>query len=367
MSDFQRRRDALRQRLGERSLPALLVTDESNVTYLTGFTGDSSYLLVTSDRELLITDGRYTQQLAEECPRLELAVRSPGTKLADFASDVTGRLGLATLAIEADQVVVSFYERLRQSLKSAQLALTGGLVESLREIKDAGEIQRIREAVAVAEQAFAHVRDTIRHQQSEKQVADELEHQIRLGGGTCGAFPSIVGVGPRAALPHGRPDETSRLGDYDFVLIDWGARRAGYHSDLTRVLVTGKLSPQLEALYELVLAAQQAAIAAIRPGAIMKDVDAAAREVIADAGYSREFNHALGHGIGLAIHELPRLAPEQNRPLAAGMVVTVEPGVYLPNWGGIRIEDDVLVTPDGHEVLTRVPKTLADACMQLRP
>jgi Xaa-Pro aminopeptidase len=132
---------------------------------------------------------------------------------------------------------------------------------------------------------------------------------------------------------------------------------------LTRVLVTGKLSPQVEALYELVLKAQQAAIAAIRPGAIMKDVDAAARQMIADAGYSREFNHALGHGIGLAVHELPRLAPEQNRPLAAGMVVTVEPGVYLPDWGGIRIEDDVLITPDGHEVLTSVPKSLSDCCL----
>ena len=363
MSDFQRRRDALRQRLRERSLPALLVSDETNVTYLTGFTGDSSYLLVASHRELLLTDGRYIQQLTEECPELALEVRSPGARLTDFAADIIGKLGLASLAIEADQVVVSFYDRLRQALKSTQLAFSSGLVESLREIKDDGEIQKIRGAVSVAEQAFVRLRGMLRVGQTEKQVADELEHLIRQGGGASSAFPSIVGVGPRAALPHGRPSETSHIGDADFVLIDWGARRHHYHSDLTRVLVTGKLSPQVEALYELVLKAQQAAIAAIRPGAIMKDVDAAARQIIADAGYSREFNHALGHGIGLAVHELPRLAPEQNRPLAAGMVVTVEPGVYLPDWGGIRIEDDVLITPDGHEVLTSVPKSLSDCCL----
>jgi Xaa-Pro aminopeptidase len=199
---------------------------------------------------------------------------------------------------------------------------------------------------------------------TEKEVADELEHQIRLLGGTCGAFPSIVGVGPRAALPHGRPVKNSRIGDFDFVLIDWGARGRLYHSDLTRVLVTGKLSPQLEKVYGVVFSAQQAAIAAIRPGAIMNHVDATARNVIANASYAKEFNHSLGHGIGLAVHELPRLAPDQNRPLVAGMVVTVEPGIYLPGWGGVRIEDDVLVTPDGCEVLTSVPKELEECIVE---
>ena len=363
MPIFAQRRDTLRRLLAEKKLPSLLVTDETNVTYLTGFTGDSSYLLVAGDRDLLLTDGRFTQQLAEECPGLEIAVRTPGSRLADFAADVVAKLGLSALAIEADQVVVSFYERLKDALKTSRLAHTSGIVESLREIKDAGEIEHIKDAIAVAQRAFDTLRGLIRHGQTEKQVADELEHQIRLAGGTCGAFPSVVGVGPRAALPHGRPIETSRIGDFDFVLIDWGARRRQYHSDLTRVLVTGKLSPQLEALYELVLAAQSAAIAAIRPGAIMKDVDAAARQIIAAAGHGKEFNHSLGHGIGLAIHELPRVAPEQNRPLAAGMVLTVEPGVYLPDWGGVRIEDDVLVTPDGYEVLTSVPKALSDCLL----
>ncbi len=193
-------------------------------------------------------------------------------------------------------------------------------------------------------------------------MADELEYQIRLFGGVCGAFPSIIGVGPRAALPHGRPTREAKIGDSDFVLIDWGARGRLYHSDLTRVLVTGRLSPELQQVYGVVLAAQRAAIAAIRPGAIMKEIDATARQVIADAGYGERFGHSLGHGIGLAVHEQPRLAPDQDRPLAPGMVVTVEPGIYLPGWGGVRIEDDVLVTEDGHEVLTSVPKELEE-CM----
>jgi len=362
MSKFADRRERLRSLLAQKSLAALLVTDPLNVTYLTGFTGDSSFLLIADKRELLLTDGRYTQQLAEECPGLELEVRGPGSKLTDFTADLVSKLALASLAIEADTVTVSLYEKLREAAGSSRLVSTSGLVESLREIKDADEIAEIREAIQIAERAFCAVRGWLTTGQTEKQVGDELEHQIRLAGGTCGAFPSIVGVGPRAALPHGRPTLDSRIGDHDFVLIDWGARGRLYHSDLTRVLVTGKLSPQLEKVYGVVLRAQQAAIAAIKPGAIMKEVDAVARQVIADASHGSAFNHSLGHGIGLAIHELPRLAPDQDRPLAAGMVVTVEPGIYLAGWGGVRIEDDVLVTPDGCEVLTSVPKQL-EACL----
>jgi Xaa-Pro aminopeptidase len=360
MSSFLRRRDSLRRLLANKSLASLLVTDERNVTYLTGFTGDSSYLVLTIDRELLITDGRYTQQLDEECPGLELAVRGPGSKLPDFTAEVVAKVVPASLAIEADTVTVSFYQKLREALKSTQIALSSGLVEHLREIKDDGEIVEIREAIGIAERAFKVVRSSLQTGQTEKDVADRLEYEIRLQGGTCGAFPSIIGVGPRAALPHGRPTTDSRIGDFPFVLIDWGARGRLYHSDLTRVLVTGKLSPQLEHVYRVVLRAQQSAIATIRPGAIMKEIDAAARKTIADASFGAEFSHSLGHGIGLAVHELPRLAPDQDRPLAAGMVVTVEPGIYLPGSLGVRIEDDVLVTADGCEVLTSVPKELED-------
>ena len=362
MSIFAARRDNLRRLLAEKQLPALLVTDERNVTYLTGFTGDSSYLLVARERELLITDRRYETQLGEECPGLDLAIRGPGTKLPDFTAETVGKLELPCLGIEADTLTVGAYEKFRTVMKTTQWASTSGLVEKLREVKDAGEIEEIRRAVRLAERAFAVTRASLRLGRSEKEVADELEYQIRLFGGACGAFPSIIGVGPRAALPHGRPIAESKIGDYDFVLIDWGARGRLYHCDLTRVLVTGKLSPQLHSVYGVVLAAQRAAIAAIRPGAVLKEIDGIARKVIEAAGHGERFGHSLGHGIGLAVHELPRLAPDQDGQLAPGMVVTVEPGIYLPEWGGVRIEDDVLVTPDGCEVLTSVPKEL-DECL----
>jgi Xaa-Pro aminopeptidase len=360
---FAARRDALRRLLAEKSLDALLVTDERNVTYLTGFTGDSSYLLVTAKRELLLSDQRYTHQLEEECPSLPLAIRGPGSKMTEFTAEVLGKCALPSLGVEADVMTVGAFEKLREKLKTTQWKLTSGLVETLREIKDDQEIAQIREAVGIAERAFGQIRASLRPGRTEKEVADELEYQIRLSGGACGAFPSIVGVGPRAALPHGRPTTEAKIGDFDFVLIDWGARGRLYHSDLTRVLVTGKLSPQLQFVYGVVLNAQRAAIAAIRPGAIMKEVDATARKIIADAGYGDAFGHSLGHGIGLAVHEQPRLAPDQDRPLAAGMVVTVEPGVYLPGWGGVRIEDDVLVTAGGCEVLTSVPKELEECVL----
>ena len=363
MTVFESRRDKLRQLLQQKSLAALLVTDERNVTYLTGFTGDSSYLFIATQPrggrgELLLTDGRYTEQLESECLGLELAIRKPGGKQAEFVVETLSKVELPTLGIESEAVSVGMFEKFKAGLKATALTATENLVESLREIKDDGEVAEIREAIRIAERAFAVIRNTLRLERSEKEIADELEYQIRLFGGSCGAFPSIVGVGPRAALPHGRPIRDSKIGDFPFVLIDWGARGRLYHSDLTRVLTTGRLSPKLQDVYGVVLAAQRAAIAAIRPGAIMQAVDAAAREVIDQAGYGGLFGHGLGHGIGLAVHEQPRLAPGQDRPLAAGMVVTVEPGIYMPGNLGVRIEDDVLVTPDGCEVLTSVPKEL---------
>jgi Xaa-Pro aminopeptidase len=235
--------------------------------------------------------------------------------------------------------------------------VTAGLIEQLREVKDKHEIAEIREAARYAEQAFAVLRATLRPNRTEKEVADDLEHQIRLFGGKGTSFPSIIAVGARAALPHARPTDKT-IGADDFVLVDWGATARHYKSDLTRVLVTGRISPKLERIYGVVLEAQEQAIAAIRPGVTGREVDAVARKVITDAGFGKQFGHGLGHGIGLDIHEAPRLNSANDKPLKPGMVVTVEPGIYLPGWGGVRIEDDILVTKSGHEVLTSVPKQL---------
>lgn len=365
MPDFVERRQKLRRLLKGAGVDSLLVTDVPNVTYLTGFTGDSSYLLVKADGkaggETLLSDFRYITQLEEECPGLDVVIRKTGVKLADAVADVAKKHKATKLGIEGGSMSVATYESIRDKVPG-QLVTTAGLVEQLREIKDREEIDEIRWAVKIASKAFAAVRATLRPDQSEKDVADELEAQVRRHGGQCTSFTPIVGVGRRGALPHGRPMANVHIRDDEFVLIDWGARGRGYVSDLTRILVTGRISPKLERVYGVVLKAQLAAIEAIRPGALMKDVDAAARNVIAKAGFGEKFGHSLGHGIGLQVHEQPRLAVDQDRPLKAGMVVTVEPGIYLPEWGGVRIEDDVLVTKSGHEVLSSVPKEL-EACV----
>ena len=269
-----------------------------------------------------------------------------------------GRIG--RLGIEGDSMTVGLRDRLAAKLPTTELAATAGLVEKLRQIKDKEEVGRLRNAVWQAEKAFAVLRSTLRPETTEKEAADELEHQLRLFGAKDAAFPSIVAVGPRAALPHATPTQ-KRIGEDDFVLVDWGASEGLYRSDLTRVLVTGRISPKFERIYRVVLEAQTRAIAAIRPGVGAHDVDNVARTVIAKAGFGRRFRHGLGHGLGLLVHEAPRLAVKSPTILKPGMVVTVEPGIYLPGWGGVRIEDDVLVTRTGHEVLTHAPKRLEDA------
>lgn len=359
MSRHSDRRDRLRRLLRGTGAGGLLVTHPANVTYLTGFTGDSSYLLLMPCDEVMISDGRYAQQLAEECPDLDTAIRRPGVELLPMTARVVGAAKLHQLAIEAASMTVAFLAGLSKQLPRLEIVPTTSLVEGLREIKDREEVAQIRQAIDLAERAFAMVRAGLRPERTEKQIAHDLEHQIRSLGGTGCSFTPIVGVGPRGALPHARLSD-HRVEESDLILIDWGARGELYVSDLTRILVTGRISTKLERVYGVVLRAQQAAISAIRPGAVLKEIDAAARSVIADAGLGKFFRHGLGHGIGLEIHEGPRFAPNQEGQLKAGMVVTVEPGVYLSRWGGVRIEDDVLVTRTGCEVLSHLAKELDD-------
>jgi Xaa-Pro aminopeptidase len=357
------RRERLRRLVRKTGADGLLVTHPANVTYLTGFTGDSSYLLLTPRDAVMVSDGRYTQQLAEECPELDTEIRPPGVEILPTVVRAVRAVKIGRLGIEAAAMTVDFWTELAKQLPQLAIEATTSLVEQLREVKDRDEIAQIRDAIELAERAFAVVRAGLRPECSEQQIAADLEYQIRLFGGRECSFTPIVGVGPRGALPHARLSG-HQVRESDFVLIDWGARGELYVSDLTRVVVTGRISPKLERVYGVVLRAQQAAIDAIRPGAILQDIDAVARQVIQDAGYGKHFTHGLGHGIGLEIHEGPRFAPHQERPLKAGMVVTVEPGIYLPQWGGIRIEDDVLVTRTGCEVLSQVPKQLGDCVLR---
>jgi Xaa-Pro aminopeptidase len=359
MSRFEQRRQKLARAVKKSGADAILVTNFTNVTYLTGFTGDDSYLLVGDGVSVLLSDPRYTQQLEEECPGLDLAIRQPSTTNVTTVERVVKKAGIGRLAVESTSMTLQLHNDIATKLPKVTLLPTAGLVETLREIKDREEIREIRQAIGLAEKAFAVIRASLHPEQTEREISHELENQIRRFGGVGVSFPPIVAVGARAALPHAVPTD-QQVGASDQLLIDWGATARLYRSDLTRVLVTGKISPKLERIYEVVLKAQVQAIAAIRPGALMSEVDATARQIIADAGFGKQFGHGLGHGFGLEIHEAPRLAANQDRPLKAGMVVTVEPGIYFPKWGGVRIEDDILVTRSGHEVLSRLPKELSD-------
>jgi Xaa-Pro aminopeptidase len=361
MDRFHARCDKLRKTISKAGADGMLVTNFVNVTYLTGFTGDDSFLLITPKQVLLLSDPRYTTQIGEECPGIETEIRTVKMNMLDLVSRAVGRCGVSNLAVEADSITVGLCDRIADRLKTVSLMPVSHFVERQRMVKDREEVAEIRRAIDQAERAFSVLRASLRPEQTEKEVADNLEHQMRLFGAKRASFESIVAVGPRAALPHARPT-SQKIGDSDFVLVDWGADSL-YKSDLTRVLVTGKIPPKLERIYGVVLKAQLRGIEAIRPGFSCEEVDTAARKVIEDAGFGRNYGHGLGHGIGLDIHEGPRLGQGQKIILQPGMVVTVEPGIYLPGWGGVRIEDDVLVTKTGHEVLTSLPKQWSDACL----
>lgn len=361
MSAPEKRRGGLRALLRRHRIDALLVTGVANVHYLTGFTGDDSYLVVTLDDAVLVTDPRFTTQLEEECPDLRLVVREPGQKIAPTTAELLLKLGVERVAFEEDVLSVATLRQLGEGAAGVQFAPHGGMVEALRAVKDRDEIEAIRHAARLARRAFDVVRAAWTPDATEEEIARDLEYHARRFGGKGLSFPAIVAAGPRSALPHARPT-SERVGDHDFTLIDWGVFAPLYASDLTRVLFTAPPSKKAERLYGVVLEAQRAAIDAIRPGVKGEAVDAAARDVITKAGYGKEFGHGLGHGIGLEVHEGPRLTRKADAELRPGMVVTVEPGIYLPGWGGFRIEDDVLVTKTGAEVLSDVPKSI-EACL----
>jgi Xaa-Pro aminopeptidase len=341
--------------LQREGVQAFLISNPVNVTYLTGFSGDSSCVVVARKHAILVSDERFTQQIEEECPDLETHIRPPSKNIHQAVIEVLGKLKARSVGYESGYVTVADLESLSGLAKTVQWKAGRDRVEKLRMIKDPAEVDQIREAIAIAERAFAMLRAMLRPDDTEKGLSDRLEYYIRRAGGRASSFPSIIAVGDRSALPHAPP--TSRqVSEGGWLLVDWGASGRFYKSDLTRVLATRKISPKLKRVYEVVLNAQQRGLRAIRPGAKAHDIDAEARDVIEEAGFGQFFGHGLGHGIGLQVHEAPALRQKSEITLEAGMVVTVEPGIYLPGWGGVRIEDDVLVTPEGHEVLTTVDK-----------
>ena len=358
------RREALRKTAAERGLDAVLVTNLLNVRYLTGFTGSNGALLIRTDgHDLFGTDGRYTTQAGTQVPDVELLVdRATVPALAREAV----RRGAGRIGFESHDLTVDGLAALEKVLADAvaggtvpELASVRRAVEGQRVIKDDDEIESLRAACAVADQALAELaaEGALRPGRTELQVGRELDARMLTLGAEAPSFETIVAAGANSAIPHHRPDATV-LRDGDFLKLDFGATVDGYHSDMTRTVVLGHAADWQREIYELVVRSQAAGRAALEVGADVVAVDATAREVIAAAGHGDHFTHGLGHGVGLEIHEAPGIGPLGAGTLAAGMAVTVEPGVYLPGHGGVRIEDTLIVTDDAPELLTLTSKEL---------
>jgi len=354
------RRDRLAAALAAEKIDALLVTDLVNVRYLTGFTGSNAALLIFADDTppLLATDSRYRTQAARQAPDLHTAIeRACGRHLMQRAVAA----GARRIGFESHVVTVDGFDALAGELSgAAELVRAPGAVEALREVKDAGEVALLRRACEAADAALTQLiaGGGLRPGRTERAVRRELEALMIDHGADGPSFETIVAAGPNSAVPHHRPTDAV-LERGDFVKIDFGALVAGYHSDMTRTFVLGPaVADWQREIYELVAAAQQAGLDAAQPGAELAGVDAAARRLIADAGYGEHFGHGLGHGVGLQIHEAPGIGSAAGGTLPDGSVVTVEPGVYLPGRGGVRIEDTLVVTAGGPGLLSRFPREL---------
>jgi Xaa-Pro aminopeptidase len=348
-----RRADRVAARLAERELDLLLVTDMVNVRYLTGFSGSNALVLVGPDTRRFLTDFRYVERARSEVEGfdLERAPQELGSALADGWPAGPVRLGF-----EDQHVSVRRHGELRRILPDrVELVPGGGLVEAERAIKEPVELAAIRAAAALADEVYDWLAEQGLVGRTEREVALALEQEMRVRGAEGPAFPSIVAAAENGALPHATPRDVAIAPD-TLVTLDIGARVDGYCSDCTRTWATGRLDDDLRELYDTVLQAQQAALAAVRPGPEGREIDAVARDIITAAGHGEHFGHGLGHGVGLDVHEAPRLARTAEGRLQEGHVVTVEPGIYLPGRGGARIEDLVVVTEDGHDVISGTSK-----------
>jgi Xaa-Pro aminopeptidase len=345
-----RRQAELRRALDANDLDALLVTSLPNVRYLTGFTGSTALLLVARVRSLVVTDFRYGGQARAEIGAAA-DVRVERSDLWAGLRAILTDLGVARLGVERSHLTLSGARRL-EPLERLQVVPTTDLVEGLRLAKDPAEVRAIRDAAALAGEALASVLGFVRPGRTELEIAAELEAALRRRGSEWYPFPSIVASGPRAALPHARCT-TRTVGRGEWLVVDFGAQVGGYCSDITRTFVVGAPADgRQREVYEVVRRAQARARAGLRAGLTGKAGDALARDLIAAEGMADAFGHSLGHGLGLEVHEAPRLSQTNEAVLPAGAVVTVEPGVYFDGWGGVRIEDDVVLRPDGAECLS---------------
>lgn len=343
----------IRERLQAEGSDVLLITNAVNRRYLTGFTGSAGMVWISQTRQAILTDFRYVEQVKAQCPGWEL-IRIE--TYVDALRSLIEAEGTESIAFEEDHVTVQQLKEWRDKL-AVEWKGVSGWVQELRMVKTGEEIENIRRAARIADEAFAELLPTIKSGVTEQELALRLEFLMREKGASGMSFDPIVASGPNSALPHARPSDRILSWD-DFVVFDFGCIVNGYCSDMTRTILIGEPQEQHMVIYDLVLKAQQEALKAVAPGKTGAEIDAIARDIITEGGYGDNFGHGLGHSVGLEIHESPRLSKVDQTVLQPGMVVTVEPGIYVPGFGGVRIEDLVVVTETGHEVLTSTFKEL---------
>jgi Xaa-Pro aminopeptidase len=351
----------LRALLDDAGCDALLLTHLTNIRWLTGFTGSAALVVLTADDLVFVSDGRYADQAADQLGAAGLGA-GPATARIEISSTAQRQVvadaavGRSRVGLEAEHVSWAAQRRYdHEWFPTADVVATTGLVEELRVVKDEAELARMEAAAAVADAALAAVRHLLLDEPTEAEFGLELDTTMRRFGASGPSFETIVGSGPNGAKPHARPT-TRRITDGDLVVLDFGSVVDGYCSDMTRTVMVGEPTDTQARMLEVVTAAQAAGVAAVAPGVPARDVDAVCRAVIDEAGWGEAFSHGTGHGVGLDIHEAPRVGSTSDATLAPGQVVTVEPGVYLPEHGGVRVEDSLIVTADGSRPLTLTPK-----------
>lgn len=344
----------LRKSIEKEGLDALLITNPYNRRYITGFTGTAGVVLVTAGEALLVTDFRYTVQASEQASGFQVIEHKQ--PIPKELADIVKQKNLKAIGFEQNDVTYGVFEAYKKEINS-ELKPTSGLVENIRQIKSEEEINTLKAAAEIADAAFEHILTFIEPGIKEIDVSNELEFFMRKQGATSSSFDIIVASGYRSALPHGIASE-KKIESGELVTLDFGAYYNGYCSDITRTIAVGEISDQLREIYETVLAAQIKGMEGIKPGLTSKQADALTRDHIKEAGYGDYFGHSTGHGLGLEVHEGPALSFRSEAVLKEGMVVTVEPGIYVPEIGGCRIEDDTVLTKEGNASLTAAPKEL---------
>ena len=350
---MESRLSRLREKLGEKEIPALFVSEVENLRYLSEFTGSAGLGLVTPDAAYFFADPRYHLQAGNECREFEVVPCQ--LRLAEGAADKIKELGIRSLGVEKNHLTLGQYLDLQERLPGVRLEATDGLIEPLRLIKEPGEVEAIRRACGLVDRAFERILPVLKEGISERDVAIELDFTLRRLGAEKTGFDTIVAFGPHSAHPHAHPTDR-KLERGQFVKMDFGAYLDGYNSDLTRTVIFGPASDRHREIYDVVKVAQQRVLDALRPGLPGKEVDAIARDYIKERGYGENFGHGLGHSLGREVHDGDRLSPISEATTEAGQVWTIEPGVYVEGFGGVRIEDDVVVTDSGCDILTTASK-----------